>query len=1485
MSSPLFSLEVQELRRPVNAHTISVRWFTSIKDIKDQLHRIINCPPARMQLYHSSRSKCLSNQTTLHDLGIDQDGYVLRLALTLTSNQQYLLVPSKDIQLNYDCEEMMEQVHLGLRCGHKPSKTDMLDCTGGVYFMKAGTNRPFAVFKPNDEEQGMPNNPKGHAGNGEVGLRPFLRPGEGYIRETASYILDFGNFCNVPPTTIVHCEHDTFHYRHNQRGEKPTFPKLGSLQKFVAASETFEDISPSKVGVLELQKIALLDMRLLNCDRNASNILLVRKPIISHSSSNSHRHHGNHASKGRRSESLTSSSEDAADVEEVDFQEFLDQGDSDDYYFRRTGTTPVGGTTPSRSSTAAESRNNGSSGGSGSANRFSDAYDLIPIDHGYCLPTKLQIDEFDWAWYYTPHVAAPVAPEIKEYMQSLDIDALLSDLTRQIALPDDTLFLLRLTHQLLVEGINAGLTLRDIASLIARTEEDVPSALENAIAAAEDNAVRAIEMRSERRTTRGAASPSFLKSLHASPARNNVYDSALAASSSSYTAAGKNDELDPASAAASAATGVLSNMASPSRGFVMEPADSVFCDAHAASGEAKSSLVPSPLRPVSCPLQPHMMKTSAAAAGATLEGASASATMPPPAMPVAKRPIAAYCAEGHRIEQRVVNSVLNLEAMDSSSCSSAVWSRNAKSPHITGEKRANSPGVANFAQILRTKVNKKNGQNNATVTSGSDNRDTKDSNDHDTAGSSTSLLRTTPPTDALEMVESGAITLNTNNTDKNYKNETENNSSNNNCYDSDRRSAVPQQSLSMQFPGPVVTTGGGALRRQDGVDATTSFAVGAFKRTNNGSSLISGSLLGDNEVKGSQESTDDYAGKLKQHDNSDGSGDRMHCEDEKHSAAGIELDVDMVVCDSGDDETDRGTSTSYTAAPQPPAKDTLLDVHAGVSLGLAGGGSYSSHSSSSSHLHRGGSHLTSLKSLDASYLRSNRLDSFRSKQHSSYHPPYQQHAFAQTMPAAVVGEQDAAIAMNTGVHPLSVLGGSYKADFYYMEQNSPSLGRDSAAGSMPHMLQMTAANCCEGDDNVEDEDDDPWQQHVPVSAEASAEVDPGDAAPAAGIILDEISAEMQITPATASRSSTEGNHTDTSSISFGDACSSPKGFQQGNLLRQSALVAPHSHLSAAATNTATNTSAAATGLALHSFSRSTDASPRTSVPSESASSNPPSINSSGNCGQFQQTQRHDSWASNRSSWNALPAPTAAAVAATDSAGEEASTDGEQDDCINSADRHGLSGTNNKGSGNCTGELSRRELLGGISLTDSMRVASFRKSKKNEQHLLVQQQQQLQHTQIQDNEHCVASASVKYPMMYPFDPIIDNETVVAAVGADLPLAHIQHGENQQPQKQQPQLEQQQQQLEQELLTIPASLSLGSMPRVASFGAFDSPPLYDTSLQHAERQLSQLRTERRKHMAMTGEFQKLRMVFATDALLSVISKEARAKLRDGSRSGTV
>ena len=262
------------------------------------------------------------------------------------------------------------------------------------------------------------------------------------MREVAAYLMDVNHFCGVPSTLLVHCEHPILNYPARGLGRRGAifgpsmYPKMGSLQQFVEASDVFEDLGASVLSDLEVQKIALLDLRLLNCDRNAANILAIRKGPMTLSPSVS---------------------------SELDF------------CFEESGTSP-----PSSMS------------GMGEGN---DRYQLVPIDHGYSLPSKLLINEIDWAWFYYPQVNRPVHEEIKKYVETLDIDAIIVTLQQQVTLSDDSLFLIRVAHQLVVDGIAAGLTLFEIASMVARTDEERASPLERAIEEAEENAHRTIEMR------------------------------------------------------------------------------------------------------------------------------------------------------------------------------------------------------------------------------------------------------------------------------------------------------------------------------------------------------------------------------------------------------------------------------------------------------------------------------------------------------------------------------------------------------------------------------------------------------------------------------------------------------------------------------------------------------------------------------------------------------------------------------------------------------------------------------------------------------------------------------------------------------------------------------------------------------------------------------------------------------------------------------
>jgi hypothetical protein len=166
---------------------------------------------------------------------------------------------------------------------------------------------------------------------------------------------------------------------------------------------------------LQIQKIALLDLRLLNCDRNDENVLVVKKSIDSHEVSTK-----------------------------------------------------------------------------------SDAYELVPIDHAYCLPAQLRIESWDWFWFNYPQVRKPICPEIIDYFKSLDIDQLIENLLMEVSVSANCVFLLRLIHHVISQSIDKGLTLYDIASLVARTDETTPSPLEKIIIESESNSYVTIDARSSR---------------------------------------------------------------------------------------------------------------------------------------------------------------------------------------------------------------------------------------------------------------------------------------------------------------------------------------------------------------------------------------------------------------------------------------------------------------------------------------------------------------------------------------------------------------------------------------------------------------------------------------------------------------------------------------------------------------------------------------------------------------------------------------------------------------------------------------------------------------------------------------------------------------------------------------------------------------------------------------------------------------------------
>ncbi|KAL3501551.1 hypothetical protein ACH5RR_036000 [Cinchona calisaya] len=207
---------------------------------------------------------------------------------------------------------------------------------GGAYYFRNKRGESVAIVKPTDEEPFAPNNPKGFVGKtlGQPGLKRSVRVGETGFREVAAYLLDFDHFANVPPTALVKITHTIFNLNDGVGVGKPQNKKLvskiASFQQFIPHDFDASDHGTSSFPVAAVHRIGILDVRILNTDRHAGN-LLVRK---------------------------------------------LD-----------------------------------------GIGRFGQV-ELIPIDHGLCLPESLEDPYFEWIHW--PQASIPFSDDELEYIENLD---------------------------------------------------------------------------------------------------------------------------------------------------------------------------------------------------------------------------------------------------------------------------------------------------------------------------------------------------------------------------------------------------------------------------------------------------------------------------------------------------------------------------------------------------------------------------------------------------------------------------------------------------------------------------------------------------------------------------------------------------------------------------------------------------------------------------------------------------------------------------------------------------------------------------------------------------------------------------------------------------------------------------------------------------------------------------------------------------------
>lgn len=309
--------DTQGKKRP-----IIVRSWATVKDLKDAIQQLLHIQASSQRLYYGpllTSGKELPNHRTLHDVGIDRSGVTVLLDMKgksvsigdSTSTVRHSMHYANDLCISssmFDAtprslRSVVQQARRGLAVGFKPDLA--LEGSGGTYFLHDSRKNKIAVFKPADEEPYADNNPRGYLRQQEGdSLRKGIAPGEACIREVAAFLLDHDGFAGVPMTTFVEARHPAFNTNGlrlslSQGGASigshmfvPTYSgidmaysklddknmkKVGSLQEFVRFECTIDDISPSKISVDEVHKIAIHDIRIMNADRNAANLIVRKK--------------------------------------------------------------------------------------------------------------------------------------------------------------------------------------------------------------------------------------------------------------------------------------------------------------------------------------------------------------------------------------------------------------------------------------------------------------------------------------------------------------------------------------------------------------------------------------------------------------------------------------------------------------------------------------------------------------------------------------------------------------------------------------------------------------------------------------------------------------------------------------------------------------------------------------------------------------------------------------------------------------------------------------------------------------------------------------------------------------------------------------------------------------------------------------------------------------------------------------------------------
>uniref|UniRef100_A0A3B0NDV7 Phosphatidylinositol 3- and 4-kinase, putative n=1 Tax=Theileria annulata TaxID=5874 RepID=A0A3B0NDV7_THEAN len=364
------------------------------------------------------------------------------------------------MKMNSKMQDLFNEIAISMKNNIKPKLT--LDGTGGTYEIHNKNGKCVGIFKPCDEEAFTPYNPRGYTGTmNQQGFRPGVLSGEGATREVAAYLLDstYKNFSNVPTTIMVEIAHqslnncntnnltnnylafnsnaltDSSHinsygslgsYGGGTMGSRLKW-KIGSLQEFVVSRGTSGNYNYNFFSVEDVHKIAILDIRLLNLDRNDCNILVTNVPQST--------------------------------------------GETNPY-----GNMPYG---ESVSDGRYQVNGDGAENCSPNHQKIKDEkYKLVPIDHGLILPDIIDICDLDWVWYEWPQCKVPFSAQELDLIFSFNVDKDIELLRKYLHIREECLRTIKVTTKFLQIAASMNLNLYQIATIIVRHDIDIPSEIE-----------------------------------------------------------------------------------------------------------------------------------------------------------------------------------------------------------------------------------------------------------------------------------------------------------------------------------------------------------------------------------------------------------------------------------------------------------------------------------------------------------------------------------------------------------------------------------------------------------------------------------------------------------------------------------------------------------------------------------------------------------------------------------------------------------------------------------------------------------------------------------------------------------------------------------------------------------------------------------------------------------------------------------------------